>query len=182
MFKTKKIFLLLTGCLLASFLAHQLVIHKDNTIEIIDYGSLECEDSRDFYLENGELLLKLSRDNLISYTFKPIDLPDFDYDSDIYERIPPKKLNFEFFVNLFVTQDTWNSFSTLDEIVQYLNLNQEPITKNIETLKDVQVESASLGTDEYPAIYIDGELIPYTINKHQLAALLSQKLNEHITP
>lgn len=145
-------------------------------IQIVDYASIECPDSEEFYLENGELLRELYNDGKISYIFKPVDLPDFDYDKYIYEHMTNKHLEFNNLISIFQNQSTWSEFWTLKDIQDYLMLNPTPIKENVDFLKAVKDDVKTLNISSYPAIYVNGTLIDYNISKEELRDLINKKL------
>lgn len=171
-------FLITIFCgVLLLFLAYPVHISPKHfkPVSIVDYASLECSDSRDFFIENGDLLLELSNSKIISYEFKPIDLPDFQFDGEIFKYMTPSHLELNSIADIFKNQDTWSSLDTFQDIKNTLNLSPSLIQKNIKILEDTKAEASNLHIKEYPGIFIDGEIIPYTIKNEDLYSLVFNK-------
>lgn len=166
----KILFLLFTSLLIAST---GVYLHKNPPIKMVDYGSIECPDSKDFYTENADILKPYIDNKSLAYEFKGVDLDFFVYDQDIHSRLTNKHLEFDNITSIFKDQDNWINLEFKD-ILNYLKLPQEPIPDKSKELTSNINEAAELHIKEYPGIFIDGQLIPYNIKKSEL----SEKLQE----
>jgi len=146
-----------------------LVYGNENApIEIINYTSFQCPDCAKMHERLHESIKKFIEDGTIRFIEKPIDIVRFEYDEVIYKHMSEEQsLDFEKLLEIYMSQNEWRYFKSNEEVIKFLNLNEDENKKNINDLKVITKEKNKMDLREVPTMFLNGERLPIDISEEE---------------
>ncbi|WP_071120041.1 thioredoxin domain-containing protein [Romboutsia timonensis] len=153
--------------------------NEDSPIEIINYTSFQCSACTTLHEELGESIKKYIDSGQIKYIEKQIDIKRFEYDDVIYKHMNEEQISdFEKLSEIYEKQDKWIVLKSPEEVIEFLNLEQEENKKHVKDLKKINKEKDKLEIKAVPTMFINGERIEGNIPKEEFENKIESLLNK----
>nr|WP_288248352.1 thioredoxin domain-containing protein [uncultured Romboutsia sp.] len=137
-------------------------------IEILNYSSFQCGACTIIHDELGEIIEKYIDSGDIKYIEKQIDIKRFEYDDLIYKHMNEEQIsNFDKLSEIYEKQNEWIALKSPEEVIEFLDLDQEENKKHIKNIEKINKEKVELELKEVPTIFINGEKISHQISKEE---------------
>ncbi|MBQ3422257.1 MAG: thioredoxin domain-containing protein [Romboutsia sp.] len=151
---------------------------KENAaIKILEYSSFQCGSCKELHDEIGDELKEYIKDGTVEYTVKFVDIERFEYDDVIFKHISENDLkNINKINEIFKKQDKWKKLNSKEEVIDYLNLNEEPNEKHLEEYLWKREELLEMDIRSVPSVYINGNKIEGKIKKQEFIDIINQEL------
>lgn len=157
-----------------------IVYGKENApIEIINYSSFQCSACTKMHEELGESIKKYIDSGQIKYIEKQIDIKRFEYDDVIYKHMNEEQISdFDKLSEIYEKQEKWIVLKSPEEVIKFLNLEQEENKKHVKDLKKTNKEKNKLEIKAVPTMFINGERIEGNISKEEFENKIESLLNK----
>ncbi|MGN1352902.1 MAG: thioredoxin domain-containing protein, partial [Bacilli bacterium] len=97
-----------------------------------------------------------------------IDIKRFEYDDLIYKHMNEEQIsNFDKLSEIYEKQNEWIALKSPEEVIEFLDLDQEENKKHIKNIEKINKEKVELELKEVPTIFINGEKISHQISKEE---------------
>lgn len=156
------------------------LIYGDNNapIEIINYTSFQCPDCVTLHEKLHDSLKKYIDNGDVKFIEKPIDIKRFDFDEIIYKHMnEDQSSDFEYLSKIYETQSQWREFRSNNEVLEFLELEEDENYDNVKELKYITKEKDKVGITEVPTMLINGERIPNSITVEEFESKIDILLN-----
>lgn len=152
---------------------------ESSTIKIVNFTSFQCPPCRYYHETFGEILDKYIESGDIQLIIKPVDLGKFEYDGVIYEHLTEKEIHdYHELLKVYETQDVWREFSTENEVIEYLGLNDDVNYTLTKDLKRNNKEKQKLELEGVPTTFINGEQLPYDLTAEEFENKIIELISE----
>ena len=75
--------------------------------------------------------------------------------------------NFDKLSEIYEKQNEWIALKSPEEVIEFLDLDQEENKKHIKNIEKINKEKVELELKEVPTIFINGEKISHQISKEE---------------
>ena len=148
---------------------------KNAPIEIVNYTSFECGACTTLHEELGESIEKYIDSGDIKYIEKQIDIERFEYDDLIYKHMNQEQISdFDKLSEIYETQNEWRVLESPEQVIKFLDLEQEENKKHIKDIEKINEERMELELKTVPTMFINGEKIPLNISKEEFEAKIEE--------
>ena len=153
---------------------------KDNApIEIVNYSSFQCGGCTILHEKLGESIKKYIDSGDIKYIEKQIDIKRFEYDDLIYKHMNKEQISdFDKLSEIYEKQNEWITLESPEEVIEFLDLEQEENQKHIKDIEKINKEKMELELKEVPTMFINGEKVPSNISKEEFENKIEELLNK----
>lgn len=152
---------------------------ESSTIKVVNFTSFQCPPCQNFHNTFGEILDKYTESGDIQLIIKPVDLGKFEYDGIIYEHLTEKEINdYHELLKIYETQDVWREFSTENEVIDYLELNDDINYTLTKDLNRNNKEKQKLELEGVPTTFINGEQLPYDLTAEEFENKIIELISE----
>lgn len=152
---------------------------ESSSVKIVNFTSFQCPPCRYYHETFGPILEKYIESGDIQLIIKPIDLGKFEYDGVIYEHLTEKEINdYHELLKIYETQDVWREFSTENEVIEYLGLNDDINYTLTKDLKRNNKEKQKLNLEGVPTTFINGEQLPYDLTAKEFENKIIKLISE----
>lgn len=152
---------------------------ESSSVKVVNFTSFQCPPCRYYHETFGPILEKYIESGDIQLIIKPVDLGKFEYDGVIYEHLTEKEINdYHELLKIYETQDVWREFSTENEVIDYLELNDDINYTLTKDLKRNNKEKQKLELEGVPTTFINGEQLPYDLTAEEFENKIIELISE----
>lgn len=170
---------ILSGCNFINDNVGILYGKEDALIEIVNYTSFQCGSCKTMHEELGESIKKYIDSGDIKYIEKQIDIKRFEYDDLIYKHMNKEQISdFDKLSEIYEKQNEWRALESPEEVIEFLDLDQEENQKHIKDIEKINKEKMELDLKEVPTMFINGEEVPSNISKEEFENKIEDILNK----
>lgn len=153
--------------------------NENAPIEIVNYTSFQCSACTTLHEELGESIKKYINSGDIKYIEKQIDIKRFEYDDLIYKHMNKEQISdFDKLSEIYEKQNEWRALESPEEVIEFLDLDQEENQKHIKDIEKINKEKMELDLKEVPTMFINGEKVLSNISKEEFENKIEELLNK----
>lgn len=144
-------------------------------IAIVNYTSFQCPPCKIFHEKFGDLLQKYISSGDVKLIIKPVDLTKFKYDDIIYTHLTDEFVkDYNQLKSIYESQLIWRDFEEKNEVISYLNLDENVNPQLLKDLRKNTKEKNRLKLQGVPTTFLNNEQLPIDITVEEFESRIEE--------